>query len=361
MGAWLSTMFSQSTGSPLKWVELPANRLGGTFASLILQNIKGHDDWHTLKAPAFYGPENEWEAVSQESPQTSDELRIISINSRNIESEVKDCSVLTEFGPGDGNKTMEMLKLAKKLNIYRMVDTDRDAIAKLGARITKLYPHLHIQCWRGSFESAPSYATENHLHLGHVLSLGSTLFNNSPEVNNKILRDLAHITDKIIIGQDGNTDDSIRSSYTTPAFDKFINKGCGELDNMLNSIDHNTDRAILQNEGWQSEVCIVHGPASHVALQLVATKVMEFIFNEDTAEEEKVLIEKNTRFNIFKAYKYSQQSIESMAAEASYVRSATYSAPNTESHMMASLTIVEDLRKLDIEIVHMARNIVTVI
>jgi hypothetical protein len=102
MGAKLSNMFSQSTEeSHWEWVELdPANILGGTFASLILQNIKGHDDWHTLKAPAFYGPDNEWNCVSQESPQTIDELHIISLNSQNIEFEVKGCSVLTEFGPG---------------------------------------------------------------------------------------------------------------------------------------------------------------------------------------------------------------------------------------------------------------------
>lgn len=103
MGVWLSTpMFSQSTEeSHMEWVVLPrAERLKGTWASLVLQNIQGHDDWHTLKAPAFYGPENEWKGVSEESPQTSNELRIISLNSQKIKSEVEDCSVLTEFGPG---------------------------------------------------------------------------------------------------------------------------------------------------------------------------------------------------------------------------------------------------------------------
>jgi uncharacterized SAM-dependent methyltransferase len=228
---------------------------------------------------------------------------------------------------------MEMLNLAKDLKIYRMVDADREAMLKLAARITKRYPRLQIQCWRGPFGSAPSYATKNRIHLGHVLSLGSTLLNNSPEVNKKILQDLAQITDKIIIGQDGNTDeDSIRSSYTTPAFRDFIEKGRGQLDNMLNSIDHNSDRAVLKNEGWRSQVCIVHQPASYVVWQLVAEKVMVFIFHEDSpGERMKVRIEKNTELNIFKAYKYNQQSIDVMAAQAGYDRSATYVAPETGS------------------------------
>lgn len=227
---------------------------------------------------------------------------------------------------------MEMLKLGKNIKIYRMVDADEQAMRKLAARITELYPHLDIQCWHGPFESAPSYASQKHLRLGHVLSLGSTLFNDSPEVNDKMLRDLAPITDKIIIGQDGNTDErSIRSSYTTPAFHTFIEKGLCELDKMLNNVDRNSDRAVLKNEGWQSQVRIVHEPVFHVVWQLVATKIMEFNFYEDTAEENKVRIEKDTRLNIFKAYKYNQQSIDVMAAQAGYERSATYVAPETES------------------------------
>lgn len=214
-----------------------------------------------------------------------------------------------------------------------MVDEDESAMWKLAARISKLHPRLYIECWQGPFESAPSYAIDNRLHLGHALSLGSTLFNNSPEVNNKLLRDLAPITDKIIIGQDGNTDEhSVRSSYTTPAFQNFIEKGRGELDKMLNSIDCNCGRAVLKDEGWQSNVRIVHEPAFHVVWQLVATKIMEFIFHEDSpGEQKRVRIEKNTELNIFKAYKYNQQSIDVMAAQARYVRSATYVAPKTGS------------------------------
>jgi hypothetical protein len=112
---WLYTIFSQSTEeshiqsteeshiqsteeSHIKWVTLP--RPKDSFASIIFQNLRGNDNWHILKAPAFYGPGNAWKGVSEESPQTSDELRIISLNSQQIESELEDCSVLTEFGPG---------------------------------------------------------------------------------------------------------------------------------------------------------------------------------------------------------------------------------------------------------------------
>ncbi|UKZ61686.1 uncharacterized protein TrAtP1_002942 [Trichoderma atroviride] len=332
MGARLSTMISQSTEeSHVKWFMLP--RPEGTFASLILQNLRGNDDWHKLKAPAFYGPENEWKGVSKESPQTRDELHIISLNSQEIGYEVEDCSVLTEFGPGDGNKTIEILKLCKNIKVYRMVDEDVKAMSELAARIIELYPRLDIECWQGPFESAPSYATDQRLHLGHVLSLGSSLLNDLPEVNNKLLRDLASITDKIIIGQDGNMDeDSVRSAYDTDAFRDFIEKGRGELDNMLNSIDRNPERAVLKDEGWQRNVRIVHEPAFHVVWQLVATKIMEFIFHEDApGEQKRVRIEKNTELNIFKAYKYNQQSIDVMAAQAGYERSATYEAPQTGS------------------------------
>jgi hypothetical protein len=99
MLAWLYTMFSQSTEkSRIERVTLP--RPKGTFASIILQNLEGNDNWHILKAPAFYRPGNKWKGISEESPQTKDELHIISLNSQQIESKVEDCSVLTEFSPG---------------------------------------------------------------------------------------------------------------------------------------------------------------------------------------------------------------------------------------------------------------------
>lgn len=49
-----------------------------------MANLEGH----TLKAPAVYEPENEWKGVSEE-PQTSNELRIISLDSQKIQYEVE--------------------------------------------------------------------------------------------------------------------------------------------------------------------------------------------------------------------------------------------------------------------------------
>lgn len=68
---------------------------------------------------------------------------------------------------------------------------------------------------------------------------------------------------------------------------------------------------------------------------LVATKDIVFIFYKDSLKYPKgyrVRIPKNKELNIFKAYKYNQESIDDIAAEAGYHRSATYVAPKTKSY-----------------------------
>lgn len=200
------------------------------------------------------------------------------------------------------------MKESPNLSVYIVVDINKRLLDKHMQSLADEFSNVNCFGIWGSFDAAQRLATQDPKEAPMdnmcLLSLGSTISNVLPELVCSTLKDWFSVTNRIIVGQDGNTDkSSVLASYNTPATQAFLYKG-------LHEMVRREHISLPDNGGLELKSRINPGPPFRVEIFLVT----------DTGD-----------IVIFTAYKYPMQEFTSMITEILGYKVKPFSAPDTKS------------------------------